>query len=148
MARGRVVGRDVLLAKPQTFMNRSGEAAADLCRLYEAVPADVLVIYDDLDLPFGQLRLKSSGGPGTHNGMRSIVEHLGLLEFPRLRIGIGPGQGEAADFVLSPFDVQELEQLPLVLDRAARGVERFLAEGPERAMAWVNPRPEPPEGAA
>ena len=123
----------------------AGEAADKLRSLHEAALEEFLVLYDDLDLPFGQLRLRASGGPGTHNGMRSIVEHWGRREFPRLRFGIGPARGDAADFVLSPFDADESGRLPDLLDRAARGVERFLAEGPERAMGWINPRPDSPE---
>jgi peptidyl-tRNA hydrolase, PTH1 family len=142
-ARGRIAGRSVLLAKPLTFMNCSGEAADKLRTLHEDALEDFLVLYDDLDLPFGQLRLRASGGPGTHNGMRSIVQHWGGRAFPRLRFGIGPARGDAADFVLSAFDPDENGRLPELLDRAARGVERFLAEGPERAMGWINPRPEP-----
>jgi PTH1 family peptidyl-tRNA hydrolase len=142
-AHGRIAGHEVLLAKPQTFMNLSGEAADKLRSLCGDALEDFLVIYDDLDLPFGQLRLRPSGGPGTHNGMRSIVEHWGRREFPRLRFGIGPARGDAADFVLSPFDPDEDGRLPDLVDHAARGVERFLAGGPERAMRWINPRPDP-----
>lgn len=144
LASGRIAGQDVLLAKPQTFMNRSGEAVAALHGTYGFAPEDLLLVLDDLDLPFGQLRLRSEGGPGTHNGMRSIVETLGRKDFPRLRFGIGPGHGEAADFVLAPFTPAEVALLPGLLDRAVRGVERFLAEGTERAMGWINPRPEAP----
>ena len=142
---GRIAGRVVLLAKPQTFMNRSGEAVAALHGTYGFAPEDLLIVLDDLDLPFGQLRLRPAGGPGTHNGMRSIVETLGRQDFPRLRFGIGPGQGEAADFVLTPFSPEEADLLPELLDRAARGVERFLAEGTDRAMGWINPRAEAPQ---
>ena len=141
LARGTLAGREAVLAKPQTFMNNSGDAVRALQGTYGVDPADLLVLYDDLDLPFGQLRFRSSGGPGTHKGMLSIVGTLGTTEFPRLRIGIGPGQGDAADFVLSPFSRDERPELPALLDRAARGVERYLTEGAGKAMMEINPRP-------
>ena len=141
LARGVIAGREVVLAKPQTFMNRSGDAVRALKGTYGfEPPTDLLIIYDDLDLPFGQLRFRSSGGPGTHKGMLSIVEALETQEFPRLRLGIGPGQGDAADFVLDSFTPDERAEIPGILKRAVRGVEIFLAEGAERAMREINPR--------
>ena len=100
--------RPWLLAKPLTFMNRSGEAVAALARYYDVEPADLLVVVDDIDLPFGRLRARASGSAGTHNGLRSVVERLGQ-EFPRLRLGVGRGDArrDLADHVLSKFEPAE-----------------------------------------
>src|SRR5437764_4152367 len=95
VARGTVNGHDVALAKPQTYMNLSGEAVRELVRIYGLPPKALLVVYDDVDLPLGTIRLREGGGPGTHNGMRSIVDELGRTDFPRLRIGVGmPTDGQ------------------------------------------------------
>ena len=101
---GRIAGRQVILAKPQTYMNRSGDAVGPLVAYYRVPPENVLVIYDELDLPLGALRLRPSGGSGGHNGMKSIINHLGQ-DFPRLRLGVGrpAGRMEAADYVLQDF---------------------------------------------
>ncbi len=115
-----------LLVKPTTFVNRSGSAVAPLARFAEAPPDQVLVVYDDLDLDLGRLRLRPHGGPGTHNGMRSIVEELGSRAFPRLRIGIGPARGDVAEFVLAPFAAKEREE-----------IEISIAEAAEAVLAWV-----------
>jgi PTH1 family peptidyl-tRNA hydrolase len=139
--RGAFRGRELLLAKPQTYMNRSGRSVQALLGLYGAGPADLLVLCDDLDLPLGQLRLRPSGGGGTHKGLQSILEALRTPEFPRLRIGIGPQEGDAADFVLQPFPQPDLEALNGLFPRLADGVERFLDEGVEAAMRVLNPRP-------
>ncbi len=139
--RGTFGGGEFLLAKPQTFMNLSGSSVEALLRIHGAFPGDLLVLCDDLDLPLGQLRLRRTGGAGTHKGLRSILETLGTPDFPRLRIGIGPQEGDSADFVLQPFPPGDLVALDALLPRMAEGVERFLAEGPEAAMLLLNPRP-------
>ena len=132
------VGGDpsAVLAKPQTFMNRSGPALAALLRRSEVELSSVLVIHDDLDLPFGIVRIRLGGGHGGHNGLRSIVSSLGSGEFLRLKIGIGrpPSRKDVVDHVLSPFSPEEAAELLAVLDRAADAVEAIRVEGPLKAM--------------
>jgi PTH1 family peptidyl-tRNA hydrolase len=140
LAEGRIGGRRVLLAKPQTFMNRSGRTVGRLVRARGFALDDVLVIYDDLDLPLGRLRLRPEGGAGGHNGMRSIIEVLGGQGFPRLRVGIDrppPGM-EAADYVLKPFARRERPVVARVVERAAAAVVCWLAEGIVAAMDEFN----------
>ncbi len=129
----------IVLAKPQTFMNRSGDAIGPLARFYRIETSEVLVAYDELDIPFGHLRLRMKGGAGGHNGMRSVIQHLGP-DFPRLRLGIGrpPGRVPPAAFVLQEFDDAELNQVDALLDAAASAVETFLTEGIEIAMSRHN----------
>ena len=136
---GRIAGKPVILAKPQTYMNRSGDSIGPLVNYYRIPPENVLVIYDELDLPFGSLRLRQSGGSGGHNGMKSIINHLGQ-GFPRLRLGIGrpPGRMEPADFVLTDFRRQELEVAGELLDDAVATVEAYLREGIDLAMTRHN----------
>lgn len=136
IAMGRIGEVRVVVAKPQTFMNLSGRAVQPLARFYKTPPDRMLVIYDDLDLPFGAIRLREKGGAGGHNGMKSIIERMGSGDFPRLRIGVGrpPGRMDAADYVLRDFDASERAELPDVLDRAARAIETFVAHGIGVAM--------------
>lgn len=136
---GRIGTRPVVLAKPQTYMNRSGDAIGPLARFHKVEPALVLVIYDELDLPFGTLRLRSKGGAGGHNGMRSLIQHLGN-DFPRLRLGIGrpPGRMPPAAYVLQDFARDELPVLDELLAQAVQAVETFLAEGIDLAMTRHN----------
>jgi len=105
VAEGLYKGDKIALARPQTFMNLSGVSVAALLRWYKLEPKHLLVVFDDIDLPLGKLRLRGEGGPGTHNGMRSIIDELGRQDFPRLRVGIGPKpeRYELADFVLSHY---------------------------------------------
>ncbi|HEX3555545.1 MAG TPA: aminoacyl-tRNA hydrolase [Thermoanaerobaculia bacterium] len=135
---------DVLLAKPQTYMNRSGHAAHCFVERYELDPADVLVVYDEVNLPLGKLRLRRAGSPAGHRGLESILESLRTAEVPRLRLGVAPpgetrppGE-ELADFVLSPFDAGEREEAEAMVRRAADAVEVWLREGPEVAMTRFN----------
>jgi PTH1 family peptidyl-tRNA hydrolase len=129
----------VMVAKPLTFMNRSGTAVAALARYYDVEPAEVLVVVDEIDLPFGRLRARPSGSGGTHNGLRSVVEHLGP-GFCRLRVGVGRGDArrELADHVLSKFEPAEREQLESVITRAADAAEMFAAEGIVKVMNTYN----------
>jgi PTH1 family peptidyl-tRNA hydrolase len=137
---GRIGNRSVLLIKPQTFMNLSGESAEPLMRMLELRPADLLVVYDDMDLPFGILRLRPRGGPGTHNGMRSLVSALGE-DFARLRIGISQASaGSAIDHVLSPFSPDELPLVDELVQRAADAALAWANEGSEVAMNRYNNR--------
>ena len=129
----------VLVAKPLTYMNLSGSAAAALARYYDVDLGDLLVVVDDIDLPFGRLRARASGSAGTHNGLRSVVGHLGT-GFPRLRVGVGRGDArrELADHVLSKFEPAEREQLESVITRAADAAEMFAAEGIVKVMNTYN----------
>lgn len=130
----------VLLAKPQTFMNLAGQSVAALVRFYKVAPADLLVIFDDLDLPPGKLRLRAAGGSGGHNGMKSIIQELGTDQFPRLRIGIGrpPGQMDPADYVLQDFSPAEEEVMAQVREQAVAACEHWLAYGIVAAMNAFN----------
>jgi len=129
----------VLLVKPLTYMNLSGEAAAGLLRYYDVDPVDLLIVVDDIDLPFGRLRARPSGSAGTHNGLRSVVGRLGT-EVPRLRVGVGRGDArrDLADHVLAKFETAEREQLESVITRAADAAEMFAAEGIVKVMNTYN----------
>lgn len=132
-----------MLAKPQTFMNSSGEAVRALLKLSNLTPADLLVIADDLDLPFGRLRLRDRGSSGGHRGLQSIIEHLGTNQFPRLRVGIGrpPPGVDPIDYVLTPFTPAEAAELPSILDRVSAGVTLLLTRGLAAAMNDLNAAP-------
>ncbi|HWP23316.1 MAG TPA: aminoacyl-tRNA hydrolase [Candidatus Binatia bacterium] len=136
-----ILGEETLvLAKPQTFMNRSGAAVASLLREYGVGVEDLVVVYDDLDLPFGRIRIRPSGSAGGHRGVASIIESLAGAKFHRVRVGIGrPPEGtDPVDFVLQPFDSQELNQLDAVVDRAAEAVVCLVRDGLKRAMDLYN----------
>jgi PTH1 family peptidyl-tRNA hydrolase len=143
---GRIGGCEVGILEPATWMNRSGRAVLAALEAHPLDPAaDLLVVYDDLDLPFGRLRLRPGGGAGGHNGLGDVQEQLGRSDFPRLRFGVGrppPGQ-DAVGYVLAPFDADEAQRLPERLDAACDAIEAALADGVERAMNRVNaPAPE------
>ena len=132
---GRLDGERVILAQPQTFMNDSGSAVAPLSRWYKIPPEQILVIYDDLDLPFGRIRVRPGGGSGGHNGIKSIIASLGTQGFPRIRVGIGrPRHGDPVDYVLNAFDRDQAPFVPDLCDRVAQAVETFIAEGVREAM--------------
>lgn len=142
IAEGTVADRRVVLVKPQTFMNLSGESAAKLARFFKTLPEFVLVVYDDLDLPLAHLRLRSGGGAGGHKGLKSIIEQLGTKAFPRLRIGIGrPLHGDPVDFVLQNFTGEDWIEMDATLDRAVAAVEYWLAHGIDSAMNVFNQPP-------
>jgi PTH1 family peptidyl-tRNA hydrolase len=145
----RIAGRDVVLAKPETFMNLSGMAVAALLREFEADPArDLLVIYDELDLTLGKMKIRERGSPAGHNGARSVTAALGSQEWLRLRIGVGrdlpPEAAESRrggkDYLLSPMRKADLAVLDEVLDRAATAVRRIVEVGPAAAMNEFNRR--------
>ncbi|MFO7169807.1 MAG: aminoacyl-tRNA hydrolase [Chloroflexota bacterium] len=159
LAEGHIAGQRVVLARPQTYMNNSGHAVVGLLQWYKLDPQrELLVIYDDTDLPFGVLRLRERGSPGTHNGMRSVTGMLGTQHFPRLRIGIGqrPAGWDLARYVLGRFTPAEEEQLPALLTRVADAVDVILRDGltaamnrynaPERPPKEKQPPPSEPEG--
>ena len=140
VALGTIHGRRVILAQPQTFMNESGRAVAPLARFYQVEMERLLVVYDDLDLPLGTVRLRPEGGTGGHKGMRSITEHLGGQSFSRLRLGIGrpPGRMDPAAYVLQDFSVEDQPLVEDMLERAVTAVETWLREGIEAAMSRHN----------
>ena len=137
---GRIAEKPVVLAKPQTYMNLSGEAVGSLLRFYDIPLEQLLVCYDDLDLPVGTLRLRPDGGSAGQNGVKSIIQHLGTEKFPRLRIGIGrpPGRMDAAAYVLQDFKGDAAEIMDATLARAVDALECFLKEGIVAAMNKFN----------
>ncbi len=130
----------IILAKPQTFMNSSGFPTRALMKFYKCEPAHILIIYDDVDLPFDTIRLKPGGGSAGHKGMRSIIEQIGTQEFPRLRLGVGHtfGNKQAADYVLKPLSKEESEFLGNYLQRAADAALAFIGQGIDKAMSTYN----------
>ncbi len=137
---GSIAGARVRLAKPQTFMNRSGESVRALLDFHDIPLERLLVIHDDLDTPFGSIRLRKSGGHGGQNGLRSIIQHLGSQEYARLRFGIGrpPGRMSPVEFVLQPFKGDAAIQAGEMVGRAADAVEAWLVDGIEAAMSRFN----------
>jgi PTH1 family peptidyl-tRNA hydrolase len=133
---GWIDSHKVVLVKPMTFMNRSGESVRKAVNFFQADMGDLIVIHDDLDLPFGRLRFKRRGGDGGHQGVRSIIETLGGNNFLRLKVGIGrPPKGmEPADYVLDSFDESQRSNLDGIVARAAEALMVMLLEGVERAM--------------
>jgi PTH1 family peptidyl-tRNA hydrolase len=141
IAEGHIAGQRVALAKPVTYMNLSGQAVSGLRSWYKIDPAqELLVIYDDLDLPFGKLRLRQRGSAGTHNGMKSIIGQLGNQDFPRLRVGIGqpPPSYDTIGYVLGRFNKEESAELPDLYERVADAIELVLGEGLTAAMNKYN----------
>lgn len=135
---GRFHEHKVILAKPQTYMNNSGQAVGGLVKFHKLPLVNLLVAYDDVDLPFGVLRIKPSGGSAGQKGMKSILQQLGTQDFPRLRLGIGrpPGRMQAAAYVLQDFD--DPDELSIFLDRAADAVLAFVTDGIEQTMTIYN----------
>ena len=133
---GWIASQKVALIKPMTFMNLSGEAVKKIVDFFDAGMEDLIVTHDDLDLPFGKLRMKRRGGDGGHQGVRSIIEWMGGNNFLRLKVGIGrpPADVEAADYVLAPFDEIEKSHFDVVLKRAAESLVVMMLEGIETAM--------------
>ena len=131
VATGRLAGFPVTLAKPQPFMNLSGGPVASLRSFYKLPPDQIVVVHDELDIPFGTVRLKLGGGDNGHNGLRSVTAALGTRDYYRVRVGIGrpPGRMDAADFVLHDFSAAERKQLPELLSRSADAVETLLQHG-------------------
>jgi PTH1 family peptidyl-tRNA hydrolase len=139
---------EVMLAKPQTFMNLSGLAVARLVNRYEVPVEDLIVLVDDVDLPFGTLRIRQWGSAGSHNGMKSVIGALNSDDFVRVRMGIQPvGRHveDRASYVLAPFRKSELEGVAEMIDRAAEAVRAILRHGPQKAMNLFNRRDQPAE---
>jgi PTH1 family peptidyl-tRNA hydrolase len=135
--RGRIGSEEVILAKPQTFMNLSGEAAQRLLQFFKLEPQKVIVLHDDLDLSWGQVRVRVRGGDGGHKGIRSIIEALGNESFVRFKIGIGRPERSSqdpADFVLEPMTGEKREELKEMIEGNAEALETLILEGPQQAM--------------
>ncbi|HYA88896.1 MAG TPA: aminoacyl-tRNA hydrolase [Nitrospirota bacterium] len=140
LGKARIDAEATVLAKPQTYMNDSGRAVGAILTDTYAGISNLIVLHDELDLPFGTVRIKIGGGHGGHNGLRSIIEQVGSSDFMRVRLGIGrpvPGM-DAADYVLSPFLAEERQLLPDVLARAVEAVKIIVLEGPNKAMNIFN----------
>lgn len=137
---GVMGGAKIVLAKPQTFMNLSGEAVSGLVRFYKIPHEKLLVIHDDIDLPFGVLRMRPGGGSAGQKGVQSIIERIGTQDFPRLRFGIGRPAGSkgGAGYVLNHFHAEEQKELPFLIDAAAAAVRLFVSDGLEAAMNRYN----------
>ncbi len=131
IAEGRIGQTRVVIGKPRSYMNLAGGATAGLARFFKIEPADVVVVHDELDLPFGTIRLKSGGGEGGHNGLRSISSSLGTKDYARVRFGISrpPGRQDPADYVLKDFSGTERKELAVELERAADATELLLELG-------------------
>ena len=132
--------RKIILAKPQTYMNLSGQSVQGRLHFYKIPIENLLVAHDDLDIPFGTIRIRPGGGPGGQRGMASTIDHLGTKEFPRLRLGIGrpPGRMDPKDYVLQMFSKDDMKLLPEVLDRAADAAMEFVMKGLNSAMNKFN----------
>jgi PTH1 family peptidyl-tRNA hydrolase len=140
VAKGDHLGRRIILAKPQTYMNLSGQAVGGLLHYYKIPVENLLVAYDEVDLPLGVLRLRPTGGSAGQKGMKSIIQQLGTQDIARLRIGIGrpPGRMDASDYVLQDFSRDQAAVLPALLERAADAALAFATQGIEAAMNQYN----------
>ena len=134
------LGNKIILAKPQTYMNKSGQPTKGLIKFYKQDFEDTLILYDDIDLPFGTTRIRRSGGSAGHKGMTSIIEQLGTSDFPRMRLGVGrpTGQKQAANYVLKPFNIEEMAFLKEYLETAVDAVFDFIDNGIDSAMTKYN----------
>ncbi|MCV7347250.1 aminoacyl-tRNA hydrolase [Mycolicibacterium rhodesiae] len=137
---GRLAHRPVVLAKPRTYMNESGRQVGPLAKFYSVMPADIIVIHDELDIEFGRIRLKLGGGEGGHNGLRSVANALGTKNFQRVRIGVGrpPGRKDPAAYVLEPFTAAERTEVPAICEQAADATELLIEAGLETAQNQVH----------
>jgi PTH1 family peptidyl-tRNA hydrolase len=150
VGRGKLAGEDVVLAKPQTYMNLSGISVRELLEKYELGPADLLVMWDEVQLPFGTIRIDRKGSGGSHNGANSVISGVGTQEFSRIRLGCGPDHplNSRKEFVLRPMKKAELEVAAEMIGKAGDAVEMILAKGVEPAMNIFNrrkPEAEEPE---
>ena len=150
VGKGKIAGEDVLLAKPQTYMNLSGISVKELLQKYDLGPADLLVMWDEVQLPFGTIRIDRKGSGGSHNGANSVISGVGTQEFSRIRLGCGPDHplSSRKEFVLRPMKKAELEEAAEMIGKAGDAVEMILAKGIEPAMNIFNrrkPEAEEPE---
>ena len=137
---GIIAGEKVMLVMPQTYMNLSGESIGEILRFYKLSPADLIILYDDIDLDVGKLRIRAKGSAGGHNGIKSIIAHIGTETFDRVRIGVGhkPEGWDLADHVLSRFSKEELPVVRDSVSRAADAIEVIISSGIEAAMNKFN----------
>lgn len=142
IGQGTIAGKPVLLAKPQTFMNLSGVAVKPLVEKNEIAIQDLILVYDELDLPWGTLRVRPNGSPAGHNGAKDVIAKLGSSDFPRVRLGVHPGHPlqSGADYLLSGFSRQQNETLEEFVSLAADATESIIAEGVEKSMTGFNRR--------
>lgn len=136
-----ISGKKVLLMKPQTYMNLSGDAIVQAANFYKVLPERVIVVSDETALPIGKLRIRRGGSAGGHNGLKSVIARLGTDQFPRIRLGVGDKPHpdyDMADWVLSAFKGQDAADMELVAERAADAVESYITEGADRAMNKFN----------
>jgi PTH1 family peptidyl-tRNA hydrolase len=148
VGKGKIAGEEVLLAKPQTYMNLSGISVKELLQEYELGPADLLVMWDEVQLPFGTIRIDRKGSGGSHNGANSVISAVGTQEFSRIRLGCGPDHplSSRKEFVLRPMKKSELAEAAEMIGKAGDAVEMILAKGIEPAMNIFNRRkPQDPE---
>ena len=138
MAKGTFAGQSVLLVKPQTFMNLSGESVAPVVKYHNATAADLLVIQDDIDLAVGRLRIRKNGSCGGHNGIRNVIERLGTPDFARLKLGVGKDKSDVIAHVLGKFDPTTRKVMDLVVAEAVKASAAILRGGPDRAMNAYN----------
>jgi len=146
---GYIEGEKVILAQPVTYMNLSGESVRELVDYYKVSPEDIIIIYDDINLDVGQLRIRKKGSAGGHNGIKSIISHLGTDEFPRIRIGVGekPKDWDLADYVLSRFKDEEQEAIRQALKDTSDACRMIIASGMDAAMNRYNKKKETKEQA-
>lgn len=142
IVQARLGDRSVIVAKPRTFMNLSGQPVASLARFFSVDPANIVIVHDELDIDFGTIRLKLGGGEGGHNGLRSTTQHLGTKDYLRVRVGVGrpPGRMDPASYVLKPFSSSERKDLGVIVEEAADAAELVLRVGLEAAQNQVHPR--------
>ena len=152
MGRGTVEGESVLLALPQTYMNASGEAVRALCQKNGIDPGDLCVVYDDIDLPLGTLRMRARGSAGGQKGMASIIDRLETSEFPRLRVGVRgeryTRERDLADYVLESFSKEERRHFEEAVERAVEALEVWVSQGIDPAMRIANQKPSSPDPAS
>ena len=138
MAKGTFAGLPVMLVKPQTYMNLSGDSVAPVVKYHNATAADLLVIQDDIDLPVGRMRVRKNGSCGGHNGIRNIIERLGTQDFTRLKLGVGKDKSDVIAHVLGKFDPTTRKTMDLVVAEAVKAAAAILRDGPDRAMNAYN----------
>lgn len=138
IADAQVNGTKILLVKPQAYMNLSGDAVGMLARWHKVLPEDIVVVYDDMDLPLGKLRIRPQGGHGGHNGMKSIIANLGSNTFARIRIGIGHGEFNSVNHVLGKFSLEEAKEIEITLDKSVQAIKTIIVENINAAMNKFN----------